>query len=73
MKSAWIGGATVTPDVAESAKRVLGIRALQAVYGMTETTSTTTLSDFDDPIEVVCDNKGKSASSRSSCSIQTRT
>ena len=59
LKSAWIGGATVTPDVAESAKRVLGIRALQAVYGMTETTSTTTLSDFDDPIEVVCDNKGK--------------
>lgn len=59
LKSAWIGGATVTPDVAESAKRELRIGALQAVYGMTETTSTTTLSDFADPIEVVCENKGK--------------
>lgn len=59
LKSAWIGGATVTPDVARAARDELHIRSLQAVYGMTETTSTTTLSDFDDPIEVVCENKGK--------------
>ena len=39
LKSAWIGGATVTPDVAEAAKRVLRIGALLAVYGMTETTN----------------------------------
>ncbi|MES3012943.1 MAG: AMP-binding protein [Pseudomonadota bacterium] len=59
LKSAWIGGATVTPDVAEAAKRVLQIGALLAVYGMTETTSMTTVSAFDDPIEITCDNRGK--------------
>jgi len=59
MKSAWIGGAPVTPDVALASFRELGLQALQAVYGMTETTSMTTLSEFDAPLEVLCDNKGK--------------
>ncbi len=59
MKSAWIGGAPVTPDVASTSFKVLGLQALQAVYGMTETTSMTTLSEFDAPLEVLCDNKGK--------------
>ncbi len=59
MKSAWIGGAPVTPDVALASFKELGLRALQAVYGMTETTSMTTLSEFDAPLEVLCDNKGK--------------
>ena len=58
LKSAWIGGASVTPDLARKAKTVLQLESLQAVYGMTETTSTTTLSRFDDPIEVACDNRG---------------
>lgn len=58
LKSAWIGGASVTPEIARKAKDVLQLDALQAVYGMTETTSTTTLSRFEDPIEVACDNRG---------------
>lgn len=59
LKSAWIGGATVTPEIARRAKGILKLTALQSVYGMTETTSTTVLSQFDDPIEIVCENKGK--------------
>jgi fatty-acyl-CoA synthase len=59
LKTGWIGGATVTPEVAFAARRELNMRSLQAVYGMTETTSMTTLSGFDDPIEILCDNKGK--------------
>lgn len=59
LKSAWIGGAPVTPDVALAAKAELKLQALQAVYGMTETTASTTFSEFDAPVEVLCDNKGK--------------
>jgi len=59
LKSAWIGGAPVTPDVAMASKSELGLRALQAVYGMTETTAATVFSEFDAPLEVLCDNKGR--------------
>lgn len=59
LKSAWIGGAPVTPDVALAARSELGLQALQAVYGMTETTASTTFSEFDAPLDVLCDNKGK--------------
>lgn len=59
LKSAWIGGAPVTPDVAKAAFEIMQLDALQAVYGMTETTSTTVLSEFDAPMDVLCDNKGK--------------
>ena len=59
LKSAWIGGAPVTPDVAMAAKTELKLQALQAVYGMTETTASTTFSEFDAPLDILCDNKGK--------------
>ncbi len=59
LKSAWIGGAPVTPDVARAAFEKMQLDALQAVYGMTETTSSTVLSEFDAPMDVLCDNKGK--------------
>ena len=59
LKTGWIGGASVTAEVASAARRELNMKSLQAVYGMTETTSTTTLSGFDDPIEILCENKGK--------------
>ena len=59
LKSAWIGGAPVTPDVALAAKKELKLQALQAVYGMTETTASTTFSEFDAPLEILCDNKGR--------------
>ena len=58
LKTGWIGGAAVTPDVAEAAIRELNMASLQVVYGMTETSSTTTLSRFEDTIDVVCDNRG---------------
>jgi len=59
LKSAWIGGAPVTPKIARAVKDTLHFDALQAVYGMTETMGVTTLSEFDAPIEVTCENKGK--------------
>ncbi|MFG1352248.1 AMP-binding protein [Xanthobacter autotrophicus] len=59
LKSAWIGGAAVTPEVVRAALDQLKLDSLQAVYGMTETTSSTVLSGFDAPLEIVCDNKGK--------------
>jgi len=59
LKSAWIGGAPVTPKLARAAKDILKFDALQAVYGLTETMGGTTLSEFEAPIEVTCENKGK--------------
>ena len=59
LKTAWIGGATVTPEIARQVKTTLHFDALQAAYGMTETMGMTTLSEFDAPIEVTCENKGK--------------
>lgn len=59
LKAAWIGGATISPELAQRAKSRLGLRSLQAIYGMTETTSTTTLSGYDDDIAIVCQNKGR--------------
>lgn len=59
LKSAWIGGAPVTPKIARAVKDTLHFDALQAVYGMTETMGVTTLSEFEAPIEVTCENKGK--------------
>lgn len=59
LKSAWIGGAPVTPDVALAVREELGLQGLLAVYGMTETTAATTFSSFEDPLEILCDNKGK--------------
>jgi fatty-acyl-CoA synthase len=59
LKSAWIGGAPVTPDVALAVREELGLKGLLAVYGMTETTAATSFSSFDDPLDILCDNKGK--------------
>ena len=59
LKSAWIGGAPVTPDVALAVRDELGLKGLLAVYGMTETTAATTFSRFEDPLEILCENKGK--------------
>lgn len=59
IRTAWIGGASIDPQLVHRAKDLLNIPGLQSIYGMTETTSTTTLSRIDDPIEVVCENKGR--------------
>ncbi len=59
LKAAWIGGAPVTPDVALAARAELGLRSLQAVYGMTETTAATVFSEFEGPLDILCENKGR--------------
>ena len=59
IRSAWIGGAAVPPDVARRAVDRLGIHSLAAVYGMTETGGATTYTEWGAPIELVCANKGK--------------
>lgn len=59
LKSAWIGGAPVTPDVALAVREELGLKGLLAVYGMTETTAATTFSRFEDPLDILCENKGR--------------
>ncbi len=59
IRSAWIGGAAVPPDVARQAVDRLGINSLAAVYGMTETGGATTYTEWGAPIELVCANKGK--------------
>jgi fatty-acyl-CoA synthase len=59
LRTAWIGGAPVTPAIARRVKTTLHFDALQAAYGMTETMGMTTLSAFDAPLEVTCENKGK--------------
>ncbi|MBU6273275.1 MAG: AMP-binding protein [Betaproteobacteria bacterium] len=59
LRSAWIGGAPVTPDVALAARAELGLQSLQAVYGMTETTAATVFSEHDAPLSVLCENKGR--------------
>jgi fatty-acyl-CoA synthase len=58
LKSAWIGGANVTPEVAQASRDRLGLDSLMAVYGMTETTASTSMSRFEDPLEKACDNRG---------------
>lgn len=58
LKSAWIGGASISPDVARRTSDILRLDALLAAYGMTETTGCTTLSRFDDPLEMACEGKG---------------
>ncbi len=59
LKAAWIGGAPVTPRIARAVKETLNLDALQAVYGMTETMGMTVASEFEAPIEITAENKGK--------------
>jgi fatty-acyl-CoA synthase len=59
LKSAWIGGAPVTPAVAKQSLQHLQFDALMAVWGMTETMGATALAPFDAPIEITCANKSK--------------
>ena len=59
IRSAWIGGAAVPPEIARRAVDRLGIHSLAAVYGMTETGGATTYTEWGAPIELVCANKGK--------------
>lgn len=51
LKSGWIGGANVSAEIVERALTTLQMDALQAVYGTTETTSSTTLTPFEESRE----------------------
>lgn len=59
VKAAWIGGASVSPEVVRRAREVLGTPYILPSYGMTETTISTTFARFDDPPNVAEENKGK--------------
>ncbi len=58
LRTGWIGGATVPAEVVAGAAEKLGMHALLPVYGMTETTSTTTLARPDDPPESIMAGRG---------------
>jgi fatty-acyl-CoA synthase len=62
LRTGWIGGANNPPEVIDGAIARLGLDGLLPVYGMTETTSITTISGLDDPREVVLAGKGRPVS-----------
>ena len=57
LKSAWIGGSSVTREMFERVRDRLGIPKLLSTYGMTENTISTTFNRWDDPPEVIYQNK----------------
>ena len=59
IKTSWIGGTAVTPEVVRQARSVLRTPHILASYGMTETTISTTFTQFQDSPEVAEQNKGR--------------
>jgi fatty-acyl-CoA synthase len=62
LRNGWIGGANNPPEVIQAVIDRLGMQGIQPVYGMTETTSVTTLARLDDPREVVVSGRGRPVS-----------
>ena len=62
LRNGWIGGANNPPEVIQAVIDRLGMAGIQPVYGMTETTSVTTLARLDDPREVVVSGRGRPVS-----------
>jgi fatty-acyl-CoA synthase len=58
LRSGWIGGANNPSEVIDGAIDRLGITALLPVYGMTETTSITTIPRPGDPRDLIKSGKG---------------
>jgi fatty-acyl-CoA synthase len=58
LRTGWIGGANNPPEVIDGAIQKLGLEGLLPVYGMTETTSITTIPRLSDPREVILSGKG---------------
>lgn len=58
LRTGWIGGSTIPAEVIAGARDTLGMSALLPVYGMTETTSTTTLGRPTDSPESLMAAKG---------------
>jgi fatty-acyl-CoA synthase len=57
LKAAWIGGSPVMRETYERVVRELQLSKLLSTYGMTENTISTTFNRWDDPPEMICDNK----------------
>jgi fatty-acyl-CoA synthase len=62
LRTGWIGGANNPPEVIDGAIARLGLEGLLPVYGMTETTSISTIAGLDDPRSVVLAGKGRPVS-----------
>lgn len=58
LRTGWIGGSTIPAEVVNGVRDRLGMQALLPVYGMTETTSTTTMGRPSDPPESLAAGKG---------------
>ena len=58
LKTGWIGGANNPPEVIAAIVSSLGMKGILPVYGMTETTSITTIPKLDDPPQVIASGKG---------------
>jgi acyl-CoA synthetase (AMP-forming)/AMP-acid ligase II len=58
----WIGGASVSSEIVATAIEQLGLRSLQAVYGMTEVSGTVSMSPLGAPREVAGSNRSRSVS-----------
>ena len=58
LRTGWIGGANNPPDVIRGAIEKLGMDGILPVYGMTETTSITTIPRLGDPLALICSGKG---------------
>jgi fatty-acyl-CoA synthase len=58
LKTGWIGGANNPPEVIQAIVDRLGMKGILPVYGMTETTSITTIPRLTDPPEVITSGRG---------------
>ncbi|MDX6287040.1 MAG: fatty-acyl-CoA synthase [Frankiales bacterium] len=58
LRTGWIGGSAIPAEVVDGAREKLGMKAILPVYGMTETTSTTTLGRPTDSKESLLAGKG---------------
>lgn len=58
LRTGWIGGSSIPPEVVRGARERLGMEAILPVYGMTELTSCTTLGRPGDPVESLVQGQG---------------
>jgi len=59
IKASVIGGADVSPDLVRTIMDKMGIKDLISAYGLTENTGVSTMSQPDDPPEVVANTAGR--------------
>lgn len=69
LQTGWIGGANNPPEVIEGIIDRLGMNGILPVYGMTETTSITTIPKLEDPPAVIHSGKGLPVSDFELCVV----